>query len=117
MARKIPVLERFLGAPALYAMAYGEIGSSLYYALGITAVYALSLTPVVFLVAGGIFALPLLAGVLQSSGRFGLLAFPLFFALADLGLRRPALHRAFVVFAPVVQVLAFGYVALGYLVP
>jgi APA family basic amino acid/polyamine antiporter len=57
MARKIPVLERFLGAPALYAMAYGEIGSSLYYALGITAVYALSLTPVVFLVAGGIFAL------------------------------------------------------------
>jgi hypothetical protein len=66
---------------------------------------------------GGIFALPLLAGVLQSSGRFGLLAFPLFFALADLGLRRPSLHRAFVVFAPVVQVLAFGYVALGYLVP
>jgi basic amino acid/polyamine antiporter, APA family len=57
MARKIPVLGRFLGAPALYAMAYGEIGSSLYYALGITAVYALSLTPVVFLVAGGIFAL------------------------------------------------------------
>jgi APA family basic amino acid/polyamine antiporter len=38
-------------------MAYGEIGSSLYYALGITAVYALSLTPLVFLVAGGIFAL------------------------------------------------------------
>jgi APA family basic amino acid/polyamine antiporter len=38
-------------------MAYGEIGSSLYYALGITAVYALSLTPVVFLVAGAIFAL------------------------------------------------------------
>ena len=57
MARKIPVLGRFLGAPTLYAMAYGEIGSSLYYALGITAVYALSLTPVVFLVAGAIFAL------------------------------------------------------------
>jgi len=66
---------------------------------------------------GGIFALPLLAGVLQSSGRFGLLAFPLFFALADLGLRRPSLHRVYVVFAPVVQVLVFGYVALGYLVP
>ena len=57
MARKIPVLGRFLGAPALYAMAYGEIGSSLYYALGITAVYALSLTPAVFLAAGVIFAL------------------------------------------------------------
>jgi len=51
VARKIPVLGRFLGAPALYAMAYGEIGSSLYYALGITAVYALSLTPAVFLAA------------------------------------------------------------------
>src|SRR5207302_7585941 len=46
-----------LGAPALYAISYGEIGSSLYYALGITAVYALSMTPVVFIVAGVIFAL------------------------------------------------------------
>jgi basic amino acid/polyamine antiporter, APA family len=57
MARKIPSLGRFLGAPSLYAMAYGEISSSLYYALGITAVYALSLTPVVFLAAGVLFAL------------------------------------------------------------
>jgi APA family basic amino acid/polyamine antiporter len=57
MARKIPSLGRFLGARALYAMAYGEISSSLYYALGITAVYALSLTPVVFAVAGFLFAL------------------------------------------------------------
>jgi APA family basic amino acid/polyamine antiporter len=56
MARKIPSLGRFLGAPSLYAMAYGEISSSLYYALGITAVYALSLTPVVFLAAGLLFA-------------------------------------------------------------
>jgi APA family basic amino acid/polyamine antiporter len=57
MARKIPSLGRFLGAPALYAMVYGEISSSLYYALGITAVYALSLTPAVFLAAGLLFAL------------------------------------------------------------
>jgi len=57
MARKIPVLDRFLGAPGLYAIAYGEIGSSLYYALGLTAVYALSMTPVVFLAAGLLFAL------------------------------------------------------------
>jgi len=56
MARKIPSLGRFLGAPSLYAMAYGEISSSLYYALGLTAIYALSLTPVVFLVAGILFA-------------------------------------------------------------
>jgi APA family basic amino acid/polyamine antiporter len=57
MARKIPSLGRVLGAPSLYAMAYGEISSSLYYALGITAFYALSLTPVVFLAAGVLFAL------------------------------------------------------------
>src|SRR5437588_6257089 len=57
MARKIPSLGRFLSAPSLYAMAYGEISSSLYYALGITAVYALSLTPAVFLAAGILFAL------------------------------------------------------------
>jgi basic amino acid/polyamine antiporter, APA family len=57
MARKIPSLGRFLGAPSLYALAYGEISSSLYYALGLTAVYALSLTPVVFLAAGILFAL------------------------------------------------------------
>ncbi|HKV66675.1 MAG TPA: amino acid permease [Gaiellales bacterium] len=56
MARKIPSLGRFLGAPSLYAMAYGEISSSLYYALGLTAIYALSLTPVVFLAAGILFA-------------------------------------------------------------
>jgi APA family basic amino acid/polyamine antiporter len=37
-------------------MAYGEISSSLYYALGLTAIYALSLTPVVFLAAGVLFA-------------------------------------------------------------
>ena len=36
-----------------------------------------------------------------------------FFALADLGMRKPSLHRGYVVFAPVIQVLAFGYVALG----
>ena len=50
MARKIPSLGRFLGARALYAMAYGEISSSLYYALGITAVsvVAIGVYPQVF---------------------------------------------------------------------
>ena len=57
MARKIPVLGRMLGAPALFAIAYGEIGSSLYFALGLTSVYALSATPLVFLAAGLLFAL------------------------------------------------------------
>ena len=31
-------LERVLGTPALFATAYGNVGSSIYYALGVTAV-------------------------------------------------------------------------------
>jgi basic amino acid/polyamine antiporter, APA family len=49
-------LERVLGAPALFATVYGNVGSSIYYALGVTAVFALGLTPVVFVIAGLIFA-------------------------------------------------------------
>ncbi|HYY32009.1 MAG TPA: universal stress protein, partial [Gaiellaceae bacterium] len=49
-------LERVLGAPALFATVYGNVGSSIYYALGVTALFALGLTPVVFLIAGVIFA-------------------------------------------------------------
>jgi basic amino acid/polyamine antiporter, APA family len=49
-------LERVLGTPALFSTAYGNVGSSIYYALGVTAVFALGLTPVVFLIAGLIFA-------------------------------------------------------------
>ncbi|MHB1242952.1 MAG: amino acid permease [Gaiellaceae bacterium] len=49
-------LERVLGTPALFATAYGNVGSSIYYALGLTAVFALGLTPLVFVVAGLIFA-------------------------------------------------------------
>jgi basic amino acid/polyamine antiporter, APA family len=49
-------LERVLGAPALFATAYGNVGSSIYYALGLTAGIALGLTPLVFIVSGLIFA-------------------------------------------------------------
>src|SRR4051794_41842154 len=48
--------ERVLGAPALSATAYGTVGSSIYYALGLTAGIALGLTPLVFIVSGLIFA-------------------------------------------------------------
>jgi basic amino acid/polyamine antiporter, APA family len=48
-------LERVLGTPALFATAYGNVGSSIYYALGVTAAFALGLTPIVFLIAGVIF--------------------------------------------------------------
>ncbi|HEY7208256.1 MAG TPA: universal stress protein [Gaiellaceae bacterium] len=49
-------LERVLGAEALFATAYGNVGSSIYYALGLTAGIALGLTPIVFIISGIIFA-------------------------------------------------------------
>jgi APA family basic amino acid/polyamine antiporter len=54
--RRAHALERVLGAPALFATVYGNVGSSIYYALGVTAVFALGLTPLVFVIAGVIFA-------------------------------------------------------------
>lgn len=69
------------------------------------------------LYVAGIFALPLLSGVLFSVGRFGLVAFPLAYSLADLGLRRETVHRAYCVFAPSVQFLLFASSALGYRPP
>jgi basic amino acid/polyamine antiporter, APA family len=53
--RRTQGLERVLGAPALFATVYGNVGSSIYYALGVTAVFALGLTPLVFVIAGVIF--------------------------------------------------------------
>jgi basic amino acid/polyamine antiporter, APA family len=49
-------LERVLGTGALFSTAYGNVGSSIYYALGLVAIYAAGMTPVVFLIAGLIFA-------------------------------------------------------------
>jgi APA family basic amino acid/polyamine antiporter len=43
------------GTGALFAAAYGNVGSSIYYALGVVALYALGLTPVTFMIAGVIF--------------------------------------------------------------
>src|SRR3712207_4627435 len=48
-------LERVLGTGALFSTAYGNVGSSIYYALGLVAVLALGMTPVVFAIAGVIF--------------------------------------------------------------
>src|SRR5690348_9976577 len=50
-------LRRSVGVGGLFATAYGNVGSSIYYALGLVAAYALGLTPVVFMLAGGLFAL------------------------------------------------------------
>ena len=48
-------LPRTLGAPALFAACYGNVGSSIYYALGVTAAFALGLTPLALILAGFIF--------------------------------------------------------------
>ena len=50
-------LRRTVGVPGLFATAYGNVGSSIYYALGLVAAHALGLTPVVFMLAGLLFAL------------------------------------------------------------
>src|SRR5436189_1034562 len=49
-------LERVLGTGALFSTAYGNVGSSIYYALGLVTAYALGMTPVVFIISGLIFA-------------------------------------------------------------
>src|SRR5262249_41855766 len=58
MAERHPreqALRRVHGVGALFAAAYGNVGSSIYYALGVTAAFALGLTPIAFVIAGLIF--------------------------------------------------------------
>src|SRR3982751_6260167 len=50
-------LKKSVGVPGLFATAYGNVGSSIYYALGLVAAHALGLTPLLFICAGGLFAL------------------------------------------------------------
>jgi basic amino acid/polyamine antiporter, APA family len=53
--RRLEGLQRVLGVNALFSTAYGNVGSSIYYALGLVASFALGLTPVVFIITGVIF--------------------------------------------------------------
>src|ERR687885_2250026 len=55
MARKLPRLRRVLDAPLLFSVAYGEIASSIYFALGIIAGHALGFAPAVLLAMGLLF--------------------------------------------------------------
>ena len=48
-------LHKVLGVPALFSTAYGNVGSSIYYALGVVALYALGLTWAVFMLTGLLF--------------------------------------------------------------
>jgi len=55
--RRLVGLQRVLGVNALFSTAYGNVGSSIYYALGLVASFALGLTPLVFVITGFIFFL------------------------------------------------------------
>jgi APA family basic amino acid/polyamine antiporter len=55
MAKKRPRLERVLSGRDLFSIAYGEIASSIYFALGIVAARALGLTPWVLVLVGVLF--------------------------------------------------------------
>src|SRR5438132_3338259 len=55
VVRRPAKMPRTLGPSALFAACYGNVGSSIYYALGVTAAFALGLTPLALLLAGGIF--------------------------------------------------------------
>jgi APA family basic amino acid/polyamine antiporter len=55
VVRRGTKLPRTLGASALFAACYGNVGSSIYYALGVTAAFALGLTPLALILAGFIF--------------------------------------------------------------
>src|SRR5919199_5773292 len=57
MPRRIKALDRVLGPSSLASVAYGEIASSLYFALGVVALYALGFTPWVLLAVGVVFLL------------------------------------------------------------
>lgn len=48
-------LHRVLNAPQLFAIGYGDVGSSIYYALGVTTLYALGAVPLALALAGIVF--------------------------------------------------------------
>ncbi|PIQ83336.1 MAG: amino acid permease [Candidatus Omnitrophica bacterium CG11_big_fil_rev_8_21_14_0_20_63_9] len=48
-------LHRVLGTPQLFSIGYGDVGSSIYYALGVTTLYALGATPLALALAGIVF--------------------------------------------------------------
>ena len=51
------MFRRGLGSPALFAIVYTSVASAIYFSLGVIGERALGLTPVVFLIAGVVFAL------------------------------------------------------------
>ncbi|MCH9630689.1 MAG: Putrescine transporter PotE [Chlamydiia bacterium] len=49
-------MKQVLSLSDVFAVGYGDLGSSIYYALGITVLYALGATPIALMIAGFVFA-------------------------------------------------------------
>ena len=62
-------MRRVLGMFDLFAVGYGDLGSSIFYALGITALYALGATPIALMIAGFVFMCTALTYAEMSSVR------------------------------------------------
>jgi basic amino acid/polyamine antiporter, APA family len=56
-ARSQATLSRSLGSPILFAIVYTSLASAVFFSLGVVADNALGLTPLVFLIAAGVFGL------------------------------------------------------------
>jgi len=53
---RVSHLRRVLGIPTLFSVGYGDVGSSIYYALGLVALSAMGATPIALGIAGILFA-------------------------------------------------------------
>jgi basic amino acid/polyamine antiporter, APA family len=76
-------LRRVLGVPGLFSTAYGDVGSSIYYALGVVAMSAMGLTPPVLMISGIVFLFTALtysegATMLPEAGGSGAFAYRAF---------------------------------------
>ncbi|MGD1119567.1 MAG: APC family permease [Dehalococcoidales bacterium] len=76
-------LRRVLGTAGLFSAAYGDVGSSIYYALGVVAMSALGLTPPVLMISGLVFLFTALtyaegATMLPEAGGSGAFAYRAF---------------------------------------
>ncbi len=76
-------LKRVLGVTGLFSTAYGDVGSSIYYALGVVAMSALGLTPPVLIISGIVFLFTALtyaegATALPEAGGSGAFAYRAF---------------------------------------
>lgn len=76
-------LRRVLGVTGLFSTAYGDVGSSIYYALGVVAMSALGMTPPVLMISGVVFLFTALtysegATMLPEAGGSGAFAYRAF---------------------------------------